>query len=390
MPLVRSRTKAAFVVALLYAAALPAGAQIPSAQGLYRAVPFDLTGGRAASLGGAMVSRADDNTTAWWNPAGTGPLERMTIIGANLSVTSPHSRYVGDVYRTMAATDPANPTLDALERFIDLGTRMPRDSRGVATPLRAGAAPSLFVNAGNVGLFAVGGATACAVYDVTDEIRAGQRRVSMESIIGALALAEVGASYSVRSGEFDIGIAVKDIEGYYLGASSAIRIVDAAPADGFDAGDTTVTEERPAVSLEAVGRAVGVDIGFIKRNSPSTQIGVVVRNINRPTLRLVDVSGVATEELTLGPQVDVGVTKRLDRHVNVSAELHNALFANGGGPSLHIGLEYRVSGSSSLRFGVNRGTPSLGLGFRVGGLHLDAAVGIGDDPFAALGAHLSF
>jgi len=358
---------------------------------LYNNLPLELTGAKATSLGGAAVGSAGDNSTAWWNPAGNAELKDFTVVGVNATAMTGSIQELRNTFNLVTATDFADLGQADLDRLLAAGT----------TRIRAGAVPAVFVNTGHLGgghknglgLFMVGAAYADVPVVATDTTVGGQRIATLDVQGGALAMVEYGASYSRRVGTVDLGLAVKAIEGLYYGVGGSITLTDNDLSDGFDVtdpADTTVTDVQVPTLPYGRGITWGVDVGMLRHTSESTQLGLVIRNINFPTLPLADANGVVRRTLTLQPRVDFGIRKQLDDHVAVALDLHNVLFANGGGPSLHMGFDVRAFGSGYVRFGVNKGTPSLGLGFHLSNLYIDSAVGMGDRTYATLGAHMSF
>ena len=412
---------AAACLAVLACLVVPAFGQAPTAAELYSQMSTGLTGAKATSLGGAMTGLADDNTTAWWNPAGTASLDRMTVIGANATlqlgqigqitnIVNEAQNIAGQAQSGLAGLAAMDPTdlealvdalfdvsEDTINQFVDLAGSAPRNLAGAATPIPLGVAPSVFVNAGNVGIFVVGNSYGQVQYDATDVTAGGLRTVSLTASAGAVAVLEAGVSYSKRLGDVDIGLAIKDMEGVYAGAGGSWVATDTDASDAMIPGvDTTVAEVAPATwgyGTTLAARTIGVDPGMLRNTSERTRMGLVVRNINFPTLTFRDNAGAVVQALTIAPRVDVGLSTELDDHVMLTTDFHNVGFSNGGGISWHLGVDLRVLGSGHLRLGVNQGAPTFGVGLHLWRLYIDAAASAGGNnspAMAALGAHLSF
>ncbi len=345
---------------------------------LYGTLSFNSVGARATALGGAYVAVADDLTGCYWNPAGAAYGESgfpdIEITGQSTGL------------RALQDLVTAGQSLLNLEQFqfSDLDRLFPVAESVSGQQIGLGFNPFFGFNVGNVGVHTVALSSGTFTMttsrtDPSDPTNPNYRSVTITSP-GALAIAQAGISYAKGVGEWDVGITVKTIGGAYVPGGTvtgtATNINDGTTFTSNTAGwGSPVFDQGPHIA---------VDLGAIKQTSPDTRFGIVVRNVNAPTL----FTGANT--LTIKPTIDVGFMHKPNEHFTIAFDLHNISAANGMPVTMHVGLERRVFDVAYLRVGLNNTTPTYGLGLDFGPARLDIGVGSKLTTQTAIGFHLEF
>lgn len=354
----RGVTFALVISGLLVLLVGPALAQVTNQQ-VVNLIDFNHVGTRAQALGGAFVAVADDETAAYWNPAGVSGITKDTIpLAASVTVVGnnvPSLQQIGQlgtaiqdaqafVTVIIGADAPLQQRIDAANQLLDLINRVP----GVAPDIKANA--FFGANALNVGVFA--NVRAAGRFALSSPV-AGTARLD-----GGLAgLGEAGVAYSHSSGEhFHWGVAIKGMGG--------------AVGTGFITADTTgaINSTLPDVTQSLSNPVLAADIGMIKEMSEHSRFGAVIRNANAPDPYGVNASA-------FRPQVDIGWAEHGDHGV-FAIDVHNLTTVNGRPSTFHIGAERKIFDVAYLRAGLNAGQPAFGFGLRALTLHLDLAAGL--------------
>ena len=128
------------------------------------------------------------------------------------------------------------------------------------------------------------------------------------------------------------------------------------------------------------------NLGLMYQAADRVRCGLVVRNINSPTLNFW-----SNDVVDYDPSVHIGVAGWSSDGRTVGAvDVHNLFHSNGEGAALCLGVEHHVSDGVALRAGLRDGDFTFGAGFNMGGLRLDVATGLPLDEDLTLTASLGY
>ena len=325
-------------------------------------------GSRAMGMGGAAVATTQDATALYWNPAALATIEDFTLalpVGANVDGVD-----VGDIQKLWDLYDDGGADAgDFEDAFGTVRELNGRPVRGSAAVMAAATVPKMNIAVGAFGeagfdatmdLFAAGAAPA-----------AGDRIVASG---GALGYYSIGAGYGRQiSPNTSLGITVRSIEArryanvHYGYTYTAAGNITADAANGYN-------------YFEDSGFAV--DLGMLARASENLTAGVVIRNVNGPTLNLGG-------DVQFDPTVNIGLTTQLG-DVTWAFDIHNAFAGNDSRATLHLGAEKWFGKSFALRAGLVENALVAGLGARLGALSIDAAFDVELDNRVSLAVGLDF
>ena len=154
----------------------------------------------------------------------------------------------------------------------------------------------------------------------------------------------------LTSSESEIGFAYGRALGaaWSVGAATKVRRQELAGRSGTGVGADLGLHFRPGVAL-------GVESGWTR----GVQLGLALRNVIEPALRLDQESVADPSSARLGVAVEPPLGDRVDLTVTFDVEK-----ARGVGPRAHAGLELRPHALLALRAGLDHGTLTAGTGFR--------------------------
>jgi hypothetical protein len=123
----------------------------------------------------------------------------------------------------------------------------------------------------------------------------------------------------------------------------------------------------------------------------------VVRNLLpvRFNLPAVDLAGNPVAgfnfSFRLNPEIDLGVMAKWRERTNLVLELHNVTSSNGGGISVHAGVEHWLAGDVfAVRAGYDDDRPVFGLGINLKVVRIDVAAGLKPRERLAVGVSFRF
>ncbi|MCX6375008.1 MAG: hypothetical protein NTU88_03025, partial [Armatimonadetes bacterium] len=120
---------------------------------------------------------------------------------------------------------------------------------------------------------------------------------------------------------------------------------------------------------------LGMDVGYMKEVSPDTSVGVMVRNLLKPSLG----------DMSPNREINVGVARKMMKgRVLLAADIQS-IFDH---PTLNLGAELKTGKILSLWGGIYRRTPTLGVGLSILGAKIQVAYSPENNSLAA--ASVSF
>jgi hypothetical protein len=379
---------------------------------------FQRPGARALGMGGAYLLATDDATAVAWNPAGLVNVKRFTlpieVAGrANFDVRDVRDliddlKTIRDQIPTEIANEAdaqqvANAIRAAFNRVRDFSRR---------TPILSGSlAPVGGLSFGNFGL-SISSDLFFRVQTYTgqaDPIGLGINYTppdTLHGVGGVVSLTSVGIAHarSLPAG-LTLGVAVRrvraDFLGFRVGASVTDGNGDGVP-DDFVAGNDIVAG---TLFNRVDSSRFTLDVGAIWEppvQPPMVRLryAAVVRNVLPVRFNLpVSVDPGSTPGLPLppdfnfrlNPEIDLGVMAKWRERTNLVLELHNVTSSNGGGISVHAGVEHWLAGDVfAVRAGYDDDRPVFGLGINLKVVRIDVAAGLKPRERLAVGVSFRF
>ncbi|OQW36986.1 MAG: hypothetical protein A4E19_14730 [Nitrospira sp. SG-bin1] len=340
------------------------------------ATEFVIVGPRAMGMGGAGVAVTTNALATYWNPAGLAMTQTVDIRaqGGGLAIDR---LGLGDALNDLEKFNTSDTSPANLARAQTIADRVNQPGAAIAVNGSAG----LYVK-GHLGEHAFG-------FNVSDVATGGgfvstPVQVSQPggpgtpiSAAGQMALRGLEArqlafsyAYAFSDKTFAVGITAKVIQGASYNGST-----DLQSGSGIS---TTDHFGKPTIST-----TYGIDLGAIYRPSSWFRLGIVAKDVNKPTF---DAAGGG--ELKLDPQVRVGVafnpysTLTLTADVDVTS---NKTFVPGvKSQLLSLGLEqtilseflsFRVGTFKNMQDASTPFVPTAGLGIRWFNFRADAGGG---------------
>ena len=327
---------------------------------------------RAMGMGGTDLIVSGDVSGAAFNPASVGAAgaysETQTAVGrtsnvhvAKINDLSHGLKDLGDQFNN--ADGSLAPVRDAFQKVYNFATSAGANDRtGSPATLSASLAPLVGFSVKNVGLVAYGTLAAQSGLAAHRRARRGSDRADRQ---GLRSLRRPGLDQCRRS----LQPARRGRHRRHQPRASRRRRFAAAGflADETDTGngfDTAVSPTTPngnivgATYKEVHQQKFDMDLGFTSIPDPVYHIqgAIVVHNLLSPTYHLPRiVNGTSLGVIPPGdfdfqmkPQIDLGGLSTYN-HITYAAELHNLGNVNGGKRSVHLGVEYPIGRTLSLR-----------------------------------------
>ena len=363
----------------------------------------------AMGMGGTDLILSGDVGGAAFNPASVGAAgaysETQTAVGRTSNV---HVAKINDLSNGLKdlgnqfnnANGSLAPVRDAFQKVYRFATNAgANDQSGSPATLSASLAPLAGFSVKNIGLVAYG--TLAARVDLQPIAvpitgLSGQTG-KVYARYGVLGLTNIAVPFSLPVAIGTVGISPRFTQASFAAA-------------GFLADETDLSNGTDPVTGAPNGNIVGatykevhqqkfdIDLGFTSIPDPVYHIrgAVVVHNLLSPTYHLPRVvNGTSLGVIPTGdfafqmkPQIDIGGLSTLNK-ITYAAELHNLGNVNGGKRSLHLGVEYPIGRTLSLRGGYDQSRFVAGLGLSFGGVRLDLATGTDPQQQVALGLTFS-
>ena len=363
----------------------------------------------AMGMGGTDLILSGDVGGAAFNPASVGAAgaysETQTAVGRTSNV---HVAKINDLSNGLKdlgnqfnnANGSLAPVRDAFQKVYRFATNAgANDQSGSPATLSASLAPLAGFSVKNIGLVAYG--TLAARVDLQPIAvpitgLSGQTG-KVYARYGVLGLTNIAVPFSLPVAIGTVGISPRFTQASFAAA-------------GFLADETDLSNGTDAATGAPNGNIVGatykevhqqkfdIDLGFTSIPDPVYHIrgAVVVHNLLSPTYHLPRVvNGTSLGVIPTGdfafqmkPQIDIGGLSTLNK-ITYAAELHNLGNVNGGKRSLHLGVEYPIGRTLSLRGGYDQSRFVAGLGLSFGGVRLDLATGTDPQQQVALGLTFS-
>lgn len=337
--------------------------------GASQAVEFAVVGARAAGMGGAGVAVTSDAYATYWNPAGLA-MTKTVDIRIGVSGQAIDRLGVRDTIDDLKNFDSSNVSAANVNKANDIANRLNKSNASVSGI----AAGGLYVK-GYYGEHAFG-------FNVSDVATGGMyvsQRVTATgtNITGQMALnglearqAVASYAYAFMDRMFSIGISGKVIQGAaYTGTAAIQGGSDISFSDNLGKAKTST--------------AFGIDVGAMYRPSSWLRMGVVAKDINKPSFDTP-----AGGQFKLEPQVRGGVAVNPWETLTVTADMdltsNRTLTPGVKSQVLSVGAEQTVfSEMFSLRAGAFKNTadansyitPTAGLGVRLWALRMDVGGG---------------
>ena len=363
----------------------------------------------AMGMGGTDLILSGDVGGAAFNPASVGAAgaysETQTAVGRTSNV---HVAKINDLSNGLKdlgnqfnnANGSLTPVRDAFQKVYRFATNAgANDQSGSPATLSASLAPLAGFSVKNIGLVAYG--TLAARVDLQPIAvpitgLSGQTG-KVYARYGVLGLTNIAVPFSLPVAIGTVGISPRFTQASFAAA-------------GFLADETDLSNGTDPLTGAPNGNIVGatykevhqqkfdIDLGFTSIPDPIYHIrgAVVVHNLLSPTYHLPRVvNGTSLGVIPTGdfafqmkPQIDIGGLSTLNK-ITYAAELHNLGNVNGGKRSLHLGVEYPIGRTLSLRGGYDQSRFVAGLGLSFGGVRLDLATGTDPQQQVALGLTFS-
>ena len=363
----------------------------------------------AMGMGGTDLILSGDVGGAAFNPASVGAAgaysETQTAVGRTSNV---HVAKINDLSNGLKdlgnqfnnANGSLAPVRDAFQKVYRFATNAgANDQSGSPATLSASLAPLAGFSVKNIGLVAYG--TLAARVDLQPIAvpitgLSGQTG-KVYARYGVLGLTNIAVPFSLPVAVGTVGISPRFTQASFAAA-------------GFLADETDLSNGTDPLTGAPNGNIVGatykevhqqkfdIDLGFTSIPDPVYHIrgAVVVHNLLSPTYHLPRVvNGTSLGVIPTGdfafqmkPQIDIGGLSTYNK-ITYAAELHNLGNVNGGKRSLHLGVEYPIGRTLSLRGGYDQSRFVAGLGLSFGGVRLDLATGTDPQQQVALGLTFS-
>jgi len=362
---------------------------------------------RAMGMGGTDLIMFGDVGGAAFNPASVGTAgaysETQSAVGrtsnvhvAKINDLSNGLKNLGDQFNN--ANGSLAPVRDAFQKVYNFATGAGANAQtGSPATLSASLAPLAGFSVKNVGLIGYG--TLAAKVELQPVAVAVPGLTGPTGKVfaryGVLGLTSVAVPFSLPVAVGTVGISPRFTQASFAAAGFLADETDTS--NGFDTGVSPATPNGNIVGAtykEVHQQKLDLDLGFTSIPDPVYHVrgAVVVHNLLSPTFHLPRVVNGASLgvipsgdfDFQMKPQVDIGGLSTYN-NITYAAELHNLGNVNGGKRSVHLGVEYPLGRTLSLRGGYDRSRFVAGVGLAFGGARLDLATGTNPQEQVALG-----
>lgn len=366
---------------------------------------------RAMGMGGTDLIMFGDVGGAAFNPASVGAAgtysETQSAVGrtsnvhvAKINDLSNGLKDLGDQFNN--ANGSLAPVRDSFQKVYNFATGAGANDRtGSPATLSAALAPVAGFSVKNVGLVAYGSLAAKVDLQPIAIPVPGLTGPTgkVYASYGVLGLTNVAVPFSLPVKIGTIGISPRVTQASFAAAGFLADETDTS--NGFETNGLSPATPNGnilgATYKEVHQQKFDADLGFTSIPDPVYHIrgAIVVHNLLSPTFHLPRVvNGTSLGVIPPGdfnfqmkPQIDLGGLSTYN-NITYAAELHNLGNVNGGKRSVHLGVDYPIGRTFSLRGGYDQSRFVAGIGLAFGGARLDLATGT--DPQQQVALSLSF
>jgi hypothetical protein len=382
---------------------------------------FQRPGARAMGMGGAYLLATDDATAVAWNPAALVNVKRFTlpieVAGRAKNFRVQDIRDLIDDLKTIRdQINNPNATPQQIAQLAGQAIREVRDfaqrhgavPNGPSATLTGALAPVAGLTFGAYGLTVSSGTFGqVQVFvdqandpDPNDNINLPAQSVQNNPINrsvyargGVVAVSSLALAHArpLPMG-WNVGVAVRGVRADFQAFAAAA---------GVDNGN--IPSVPQGIAFTRVHRTrYTLDVGALWEPTvqpPSVKVkyAAVVRNLLpvRFNLPAVDLAGNPVAgfnfSFRLSPEIDLGVMAKWRERTNLVLELHNVTSSNGGGISVHAGVEHWLAGDVfAVRAGYDDDRPVFGLGINLKVVRIDVAAGLKPRERLAVGVSFRF
>jgi len=288
-------------------------------------------GTRALGMGGAYTAIADDASAVYYNPAGLTQISRFAFMPPNVQAHIDSNLKWQDV-----VAHPPTSDSERIELLKKLGNNVSSVELSMNTAFLANsfavfAQPEIKADIDARGItynnFGIPDATSTATLTGSGYVN-------------------VGASIARKIGKGALGLTVKSVTGRFIRDSYSY---DGTSSDPIS---TTLVDQQKT--------GLGVDAGYLVKVRPNTSMGLMVRNLIKPSL------GLCAQDT----QLNMGIAhKLLNGKATVAADIESAF----NKANLNLGAEFAPIKAIKLRAGIYHHDTTLGLGLNILGLNAEVA-----------------
>ncbi len=337
------------------------------------AVEFAVVGARAAGMGGAGVAVTSDAYATYWNPAGLA-MTKTVDIRVGVSAQAIDRLGIKDIIDDIEEFNTSDISQANINKANEIANRINRSGASLSAIGAAGVYIKGYYGDHAFGFNVSDVATAGMFVSRPVTVTSGGGTVSLngQMALNGLEARQAVASYAYAFMDrmFSLGVSGKIIQGAaYAGTATIQGGDDVSLSDNLGKAKTST--------------AFGIDVGAMFRPSSWLRMGIVAKDINRPSFDAPN-----GQKFYLDPQVRAGVALNpwdtLTLTADVDVTKNKTLVPDIKSQVISVGAEQTIlSELLSLRIGAFKNTadansyitPTAGFGVRVFALRVDLGGG---------------
>lgn len=362
---------------------------------------FRGSGARALGMGGTYVMNTEDTTAAFNNPAALASMRKwssapLNLVGRarNFNVARVQNLY-DDIKTIVDQVDSPQTAAQQIALINSSFNRLQGFISSNGTPMVVSLTPATSMGFRN---FALG---------VSSQLSANLNLVNNSAAAGApllpnvvargglLATSSVALGYGqkLKDARHSVGVALKMVRADYVGVGSSATTNPAAADPITGTLFNRVNATKPDLDL-----AWSYLAQEMKGALPEVRAAAVMRNVLGAKFSLPQTTssaggipaGTMPFSFRLNQELDLAGAASWSR-VLAALEVHNATRSNGGKMTLHVGGEWSpLQKWLRLRAGLDDSQPTFGVGFGLGPVALDVALGTSIQRRLGIGLRASF